>query len=225
MFERRIREIPGKLEKVRQIADWESWFGAGKHRFQLCAPLPESELLNFESAHAVRLPADYREFLLLAGNGGAGPYYGIEPLSAWDTVFEEEAETPDFLASPCPLVDGPATHRAWKAAIERDARIAKGNIIPGASPTHVWEAFLPAEWSEWGNGTIYLCDQGCTYSAHLVVTGESRGRVVYLDAQLWYPPYFVRDLSFLDWYERWLDQTMSGEQPIYFGFDSPEYAA
>ncbi len=223
VFSQRIGEIPKKLETVRRIPGSEAWFGAGKHQFRLRPPIAECELVAFERRHGVVLPDDYRQFLLLAGHGGAGPYYGIEPLSAWDEWFEEEAELPGFLAASCPLVDTAAVRQAWNAALERDARRARGIVNVGASPNQAWKAFLPGNWSEWGRGSINICDQGCTYSAGLIVSGEARGRIVYFDAQLWYPPYFVRDRSFLDWYERWLDCAVAGKAPDSFGFDNPEF--
>ncbi len=223
MFTGRIGEILKKLEMARRVPGSEVWFGVSKHQSRLRPPLVESELVAFERHHGVVLPDDYRQFLLLAGDGGAGPYYGIEPLSEWDEWFEEEAESPGFLASPCPLVDNAAARQAWNAAQDRDARLARGVVNPGASPSQAWETFLPGDWSEWGKASINICDQGCTYSARLVVSGEARGRVVYLDAQQWYPPYFVRDLSFIDWYERWLDEAAGGAPPCCFGFDNPAY--
>jgi hypothetical protein len=185
--------------------------------------LSEADLTAFERSHAILLPDDYRQFLLLAGDGGAGPYYGIEPLSEWNHWFEEEAESPGFLAAPCPLVDSDALRQAWKAAQERDARRAKGIFTPGAAPDHAWKHLLPGDWLEWAQGTIHISDQGCTYSARLIVSGESRGRIVYVDVQSWYPPYFVRDANFIDWYERWLDGVLAGATPDWFGFDNPAY--
>ncbi len=223
MFSRRIGEILRKLEMARSIPGCEAWFGVGKHQFRLNPPLAEAELVAFERQHGVVLPDDYRQFLLLAGDGGAGPYYGIEPLSAWDTWFEEEARSPGFLASPCPLVDNAAARQAWNAALARDRRLSEGKVNPGAAPCAAWKEFLPREWGEWGKGTINICDQGCTYSTRLIVAGEARGRIVYLDAQGWYPPYFVKDLGFLDWYERWLEIAAVGEPRGAFGFDNPEY--
>lgn len=45
--------------------------------------LSEAELLAFESAHRVKLPEVYRLFLAIVGNGGVGPFYGLEPLESF----------------------------------------------------------------------------------------------------------------------------------------------
>ena len=58
-------------------------FGSEEHRYRLGPPLSEEELVTFESASRVRLPTDYRRFLSVVGNGGAGPYYGLEPLGTF----------------------------------------------------------------------------------------------------------------------------------------------
>jgi hypothetical protein len=223
VFTQRIAAIAPKLAAARAAPGSEKWFGAEKHGFALRAPLAESEVAGFERQHGVTLPSDYRQFLLLAGDGGAGPYYGIDPLSAWSAWYEEEGEEPGFLAAPCPLVDGAACRQAWAAAQGRDARRAQGIVKAGAGPCEAWREFLPCDWLGWGRGTINLSDQGCTYSARLIVSGEARGRVVYLDEQGWYPPYFVKDPTFLDWYERWLEEAAAGREPVQFGFDNPGY--
>ena len=55
-------------------------FGSKHHRYRLGPPLSERELAEFEFSKGVRLPEDYRQFLANVGNGGAGPYYGLESL-------------------------------------------------------------------------------------------------------------------------------------------------
>jgi hypothetical protein len=40
-------------------------------------------LVAFEVAHRVTLPQEYRRFLGTVGNGGAGPFYGLEPLGSF----------------------------------------------------------------------------------------------------------------------------------------------
>jgi hypothetical protein len=58
-------------------------FGSEEHRYRLGPPLSETELAAFESANGIRLPEDYRLFLAVVGNGGAGPFYGLEPLGTF----------------------------------------------------------------------------------------------------------------------------------------------
>lgn len=55
-------------------------FGAAAHRYRLRPPLSEARLAELEAGAGVHLPADYRDFLLELGDGGAGPYFGLAPL-------------------------------------------------------------------------------------------------------------------------------------------------
>ena len=47
------------------------------HRFELNPCLTEHEVDEFENRYGVRLPREYRSYLIELGNGGAGPYCGI----------------------------------------------------------------------------------------------------------------------------------------------------
>lgn len=87
-----------------------------------------------------------------------------------------------------------------------------------------WKEFLPPRREDWTRGSIHTCDQGCTFVARLIVTGASRGRVFNLDAHCTRPPHFAKDASFIDWYERWLEQALAGEPALWFGYDNPAYA-
>jgi hypothetical protein len=68
------------LERLRMADEGFRVFGAKRHQYRLGPPLSEGELAAFESTNRVRLPEEYRQFLSTTGNGGAGPFYGLEPL-------------------------------------------------------------------------------------------------------------------------------------------------
>ncbi|MDP9317427.1 MAG: SMI1/KNR4 family protein [Chloroflexota bacterium] len=57
-------------------------FGASGHQYQLHPPLSEAAIRMVEMQYGITLPDEYRHFLSVIGNGGAGPYYGILPLAA-----------------------------------------------------------------------------------------------------------------------------------------------
>jgi len=187
-----IARILEKLEQVRQRG--LTCFGSDKHQFRLNPPLSEGAVAEFESRAGVRLPENYRCFLLEAGNGGAGPYYGLLPLERWDDA--ESGEPPTRLALPCPL---------------------RPDMPEGVD----WTQALNCEVDELFQGTLALVDQGCTYYSLLVVAGDYRGRVINVDMARNTAPYFVHGPGFLSWYERWLDELLWGYDGSWFGFGLP----
>ena len=186
----RIERILHKLDQVRQKG--LTCFGAEAHKFRLNSPLDQHEVLRFEEEHQIRLPEDYRNFLVLAGNGGAGPYYGLYKLDQWKDFIEWVCdEVPaDILSLPCPLRSDMVRDNDWESRLE-------GCVSPY-------------------QGLITLGTQGCTYEMGLIITGKCAGRVVYLDAD-GQPPYVVREPDFLGWYERWLDELLGGYEMSWFG--------
>jgi hypothetical protein len=169
-------------------------FGSDLHRYELKPPASEEVLEAFEREHRIALPEDYRLFLSRAGNGGAGPYYGILPLEDWDAKGMDDIE--GLLSRPSPLRPG----------------------MPAGVP---WEEALGCAWEELYQGALAVCHQGCAYYALLIVTGDYRGRIVYINADEADTPYFVADPNFLSWYERWEDDLMAGWDCTWFGFGTP----
>lgn len=191
----RIERILKKLAETRQRG--LKCFGSESHGFRLAPPLDEASVLAFESRHRIRLPEDYRCFLLEAGRSGAGPYYGILPLGGWnDAVNIDAGKIPeDYLASPFLL-------------------------FPDMPEDEDWHETLGISRDQEFQGAIAVSHQGCSYYCLLVVSGPFRGRVVYvsLDGGA---PYFVRNPDFLSWYERWLDELLWGYEGSWFGFGLP----
>ncbi|MEG4200923.1 SMI1/KNR4 family protein [Microcoleus sp. Pol12A5] len=75
-----IKELVELLRRLRQEDKNLRVFGADSHQYKLEQTLAEAELQSFEQKHKIKLPKDYRLFLKEIGNGGAGPFYGLELL-------------------------------------------------------------------------------------------------------------------------------------------------
>lgn len=193
----RLDGIIGKLTAVRERG--LSCFGSESHRFELRPPAGEAEVAAFEAARRVRLPEDYRAFLLHVGHGGAGPFYGLMTLEQW---ADARYEVVDDLDAECPL--HPETLPEGKGWLEV--------LLPGEEE--------PMDQAL--RGTLSLNTQGCTYYSQLVVTGPARGRVVYIDLD-GNRPYFPEHHDFLGWYERWLDELLAGCNIHWFGMGMPGF--
>ena len=75
-----LEELRALLNKARSVDKYCNQFGADEHKYQWNPSASVEEVEDFEQKIGVRLPEEYRNFLLLAGNGGAGPYYGLFSL-------------------------------------------------------------------------------------------------------------------------------------------------
>lgn len=56
-------------------------FGASRHGYRLGELASLGSVLEIEQSCAVELPLDYRYFMASISDGGAGPNYGIKPMS------------------------------------------------------------------------------------------------------------------------------------------------
>ncbi len=92
-----IEELRSLLEKARATDADLKQFGAEHHKYQWNSPASLKEIEAFERETAISLPDGYRNFLLQAGNGGAGPFYGLfslEQVKGWLSWQVESGETP-----------------------------------------------------------------------------------------------------------------------------------
>jgi hypothetical protein len=153
------------LEKLRVQDHKFDIFGTRKHLF-ISTPVSLNEVESFESHYSLKVPNEYRRFLLEVGFG-AGPYYGIfnprgiesEILEFGDFCFEEEAEAliKSALSSEFPISISDAHEIVHKI----NNRVELPHFI-GDFPF---------------TGCIPMCFQGCQYWTVLVVAGELRGSV------------------------------------------------
>lgn len=163
-------------ERIDRIRD-----KSGSKGIRLNSVITRSELEALEGMYGIVLPEEYRSFLLEAGNGGDGPpYYGLLDLQA--AIVQTGAfgtQHGILFDEPFPLTDP----WVWEGEnltperLERQKEVYRGFLVLG--------------------------DEGCGMYWVLIVSGEERGKV-WCFADVGVQP-CAPGLSFLDWYEYWLD--------------------
>ena len=214
-YDKQIQRIKKKLVEAKEADKNLKVFGAEKHKYYLNLPATELEVLEFERKFSVELPECYKTFITQIGNGGnssfnsaAGPYYGIFPMgtNVSELIYDN---TEKYLKNDC-VIYPKMTDEYWESLAkninddndisDEDYEKERGKIYAGILP---------------------IGSQGCTYLHGIILNGQHRGRVVNLDMD-GQKPKFTFEKNFLDWYERWLDEVISGElinkSPSWFGY-------
>lgn len=215
-----IDRLDEQLERIRQklilARNHDSefrTFGAASHRYILLDPVSEEIVNGFESGYQIELPNCYRAFIRRLGNAGvsyqrsgAGPYFGIFPFGENVGLLMKNPEK--YLRNECNLYPDMSDHY-WEELTHRihfDEKISDQDYDD--------------EMGKILGGVLLLGSQGCTFFHALIVTGKHAGRVVNVDMCL-EKPKFASEKTFLDWYERWLNEILTGHQlqnkPIVFG--------
>ena len=202
-YAEQLQRIERKLQSVRKLdPTGERSYGAERHLYRLGKPLTESQVNIFETECRISLPEDYRAFLTTVGGSiddeqyGAGPYYGIYSLARianYRGYSSSEKEYNPDLCNSCTVYPN-MSEEEWDEASNDEA------VYPY-------------------RGMMIFGTQGCTYPMMLVLNGEYRGRVVYIDEERSRPPVFTYEKNFLDWYERWLDEILAGYDLRSFGYN------
>ncbi len=199
---KQVERVSIKLRKAVRTFDNgdRRAFGSESHQFRLRPPLSISEIEAFESRYEIKLPLDYRIFLCMIGNGGAGPAYGM--LSLQSAVSYQRFEAPeDILKTPFPhekSFNPLKDEDPFGDELER--RLESSEITESE-----FDRMIEYETA----GTLVLCDEGCGHLHRLVVTGPSHGEM-WMDSTCSDQGYFSLQVGFLSWYERWLDQVVVG---------------
>ncbi|MGI5153151.1 SMI1/KNR4 family protein [Plantactinospora sp. CA-294935] len=200
-------------------------FGANGHGWLLDPPLRPAELAELEEQLGVRLPEDYRGFLLEVGRGGAGPFYGLFPLRRVDGRWRWEGDGADLteirtLAEPFPHTGpfNPAAELPEPPDEEDFGTVEEFNAAEDA----YWELHDRVAYDPLHTvGAVYLCHLGCAYRHLLVVSGPERGAMWADDTADdggFTPlagPHGER-IGFARWYLDWLDEaTAKAREPLH----------
>jgi hypothetical protein len=197
-----------KLDRLILHDPQTTTFGAstsqgGGHNFLLGPTLTEEALAEFEAVHTIVLPPDYRAFLKLVGNGGAGPGYGMSPL-----------------AEGLPRNRGKYGSRYLSTPFEYTQPM-------GEDP----DEELPFEDEGGGrfHGCLHLTHRGCGIEDFLIVTGPCRGQI-WTDDTCSDGGIYPTAPNFGQWYDQWLDDSFLAlyraklikSQYILLAFSTPE---
>ncbi len=189
-----LNRIKKKLRELKRLDKDYSVFGAEKHKYKLNPLLNEKTIEQFEEEFNIRLPEGYRSFLKELGNGGAGPYYGLEPLENGRYADLDYKPPKDLINPALPFVHT----EAWN--------LANGEINED-NETEYFD-------KKWVNGLLRVSNYGCAISINLVINGMEYGNMWVddrgNDGGIFPDPFFKPDsrVDFLEWYELWLDQSL-----------------
>ena len=200
-----IERIRQKLALAAEVDHEFTEFGSNEHRYTLNPPLSLEKVNQLQAKSGCDFPDDYINFITQIGNGGSGPYGGAGPyygISAFDDEIDRNGI--GNCALPC-LLSPNMDISQWSALCEvpDDCSDEEFDII--CDKVH--------------QGTLYLGTCGCEYDLLLVVNGPYQGHILYTSH--WVnsnTPYtFSYESSFIEWYERWLDEVILGYDTSWFG--------
>lgn len=203
----RVTESLAHLRRVRPPQS-----GVDGECFELNPVVAEDKVEVFEQCHSIRLPSEYRDFLVRVGNGGAGPYYGVFSLGAVDDGFAVR----DWKVNDN-LVGDPSKPFRFEDAWNDRSKMPPDDLLE-ENEEEYWrrmENFEKIYWSsELMNGAIPICHQGCALRIWLVVTGPHSGEL-WDDRRSEYEG--IRPLELADrsratfdaWHDEWLGQRLA----------------
>ncbi len=174
--------------KIALLAEYDKTrqaFGARHHKYQFGTSLSESDIRNWENQSGTRLPEAVRNYYLEFGDGGAGPFYGMNRLSQID-LYKPEAP---FLNASCLAAQAKSRANPDDEECEYDYEDETNWYVP----------------REDYQGLISIIDYGCGEQFCVVTNGTECGKIVFktMDHGL------SEASSLTDAFHRWLDEELA----------------
>ena len=172
---------------------------AYRYSLEMNPPIALEEVIEIENQYDVIFPDEYRAFITTVANGGFGPNFGflsIERSLQWlySEIFRNKIYY-DYLK--IPFVHTSIYNPDEDPYVLELRKKCNRGEIPQSECDAVYD-YLTA-------GTMTISLEGCGYYYFLVITGATRGQV-WFNADVGDGGYHPLNLSFLDWYEQWLDE-------------------
>jgi len=200
-----LDRIKQKLETLKELDKNLRLFGADAHEYVLNKPLSKNEIETFEAKYTIRLPEEFAVFYTEIGNGGVGPFYGLTSLE--NTVFAYG--NTNLLLNPSKPF--PYT-KNWNMEFIPTINFKENEDEYDKQRKKFDEIYYALEFM---NGTLCICNYGCGVLINLVVNGNEYGYLWTDDRSNGngiYPSFELGNkekIKFLDWYELWLDNSLS----------------
>jgi SMI1 / KNR4 family (SUKH-1) len=203
-----LNRISSKIVTLKNTDKDLTLFGSSHHQYKLNEIISTEEITKFEQQYGITLPKDYVGFVTTLGNGGAGPYYGLEPFG--NSLFADlDNKSMDTLLNPSkPFLHTVPWNLEFSTLFDHE--------INAEEYENEYVKFEEQYFDkEQMNGAIAICNCGCASSINLIVHGQEYGNIWTDDRAggMGILPSFElgnKDkISFLDWYELWLDNSMA----------------
>ncbi|AWB43752.1 SMI1/KNR4 family protein [Paenibacillus sp. CAA11] len=200
MYTQQIERIQSKLHQLREADSEFSLFGSQTHKYQMAPVWSTEEVARFEEAWKIKLPEEYKAFLLHVGSGGAGPYYGLVRPDDGVYIDLDYPSELNNVSGEFPYTEAWNFERSW----DEDSL--------GEEDWAEQERFYFS--TDKSAGLLAISNFGCGITINLVVNGQSYGEIWVDDRSNdngIYPDHYFENekrLTFLDWYETWLDRSM-----------------
>jgi hypothetical protein len=203
----RINTIKNKIGLLKKLDKNYSLFGSEKHRYKINPTISIEEIREFENQYKVLLPNEYVEFLTIIGNGGVGPFYGLEPIQ--NSLYDDlDYKIKDSLLNPGkPFLHTASWNLEFQPSVDEDENEAEFEN----QRIEFEEKYFDKKQME---GVLAICNYGCAISLNLVVNGQEYGNIWTDDRASdngIYPSIELGNkekITFLNWYELWLDNSI-----------------
>jgi len=202
-----LNRIKEKIAQLKELDRNYTLFGSQTHRYIVNPTISLNQVREFEAAHNVTLPKGYVAFLTEIGNGGVGPFYGLEPIQG--SLYDDlDYKRDGSLLNP----SQPFLHtKSWNLAFHPSVDEDQNEEQYENERVEFEEKYFDKEQM---NGVLAICNYGCGVSLNLVVNGQEYGNIWTDDRGSDNGIYPSQELGnkekvgFLDWYELWLDNSI-----------------
>lgn len=203
--------LKDKILTLKSLDSQLEVFGSRDHGYRLNKNLEEHEIVEIEEKIGIRLPEEYRNFLLFVGDCEVGPHYGLIPIRK----ALNKIELKNYYSNSFPHKD------KWIDWDDYDDKTNNSMYSEVHNENYI-EGIIDLEDPEcdyfddnYKRGSFDICNEGCGHLTLLVISGSERGNI-WGDSRCSdegiYPFKSKKNpnnrLTFLEWYENWLDNNI-----------------